>query len=280
MGSPTVYVYWEADGPLSVLTLATALSDLNETVGAKSTVAEALDGSPYTTYDRPTLRVRIEIERFGSPGANAVERALMALQNHLDRGGLIGFAKDHAKAFCGVIPAGLVGGSTVLRTRGNGFSAWSASGAVAADDEVVIESSTPTWRREISSVASVSGNTVTLSEATRYSHPDTSCIVRHRDFYPVLFRPESERGRPIVTSDRRRNYTLDMELEYAVELAHGLFRDATWTTGYEGSYFQPDTDRILSGALPFSDATAPYGSAIGRTLDVIRRPDLSATVRR
>lgn len=280
MGSATIYLYYEADGPLTALTIASAVSTLEEEVGAESSVAQAIDGTPYSTFLRPTLRVRIEVERFGAPGANATERALMAVQNHLDRGGLIGFSRDHAKTFCGVIPSGLGQGSTVLRTRGNGFSSWSAAGAVAADDEVVIESSTPTWRREISSVASVSGNTVTVSEATRYAHVDSSCIVRWRDFYPVLYRPESERGRPIVTHDRRRNYTLDLALDYSVEMAVGAFRDATWTTGEEGQFFQPDIDRVLSGALPFADASAPYGSAVGRTLQQLARPDLSATVRR
>lgn len=279
MGSPTLYLYFEPDGPLKVLTIASALSTLEEEVGAESAVAQARDGTPFTTYTRPTLRVRIEVERFGTPGANSVERALMAVQNHIDRGGLVGFSRDHTKTFCGVIPSGLAQGSTVLRTRGNGYGAWSASGAVAADDEVVVESSSPTWRREISAVASVSGDTVTVSEATRYAHVDTSCIVRWRDFYPVLFRPESERGRPIVTHDRRRNYTLDMTLEYSVEMSVAAFRDATWTSGYEGG-ITIDTDRILSGALPFADESAPYGSTLGRTLEQVSRPDLSATVRR
>lgn len=280
MGSATFYVYFEPDGPLEALACAPALSALEEMVGAVSAVSEAMDGTATTTYTRPTLKLRIEVERFGSVGADATEAALHALQNHLDRGGLVGFSKDHAKAFCGVIPSGLVQGSTVLRTRGNGFSAWSASGAVAANDQIVVESSTPTWRREILSVASVSGSVVTASTGLRYAHVDTSCIVRWRDFYPVLFRPESERGREMVTTDKRRNYTLDVTLEYSVEMSVALFRDATWTSGQEGEWFTPDTTRILSGALPFANSSAPYGSAIGRTLDVLRRPDLSATVRR
>ncbi len=269
MGSPTFYVYFEDDGPLTSYTLAGSISNLEEDVGAVSAVAVSADGTPNTTYMRPTLGVRIELERFGVPGANPVERFLNALQNHLDRGGLVGFSRDSAKTFCGVIPSGMRQGETTLDTRGNGYASWNGSAVTASGDEVVVESAAPGWRREILPVSSHSAGKIITSAGTSFSYLDTPAIVRWRDFYPVLYRPEAERGRPIVTHDRRRNYTLDLLLEYSVEMSVGLFRDATWTSGYEGRVSTGAPDSVIGGALPLADTTYPTGSAKGLTLGIL-----------
>lgn len=267
MATPVFYVYYEDDGPLTKLDLGQALNRLDESPGIEASVSVTSNGHPTTHVHRITFDVTILLERFGTVGSDDVERKMHALQNHLDRGGYVGFSRNSAKTWAALQRAPIGQGDTALSTHGNAFTSWSLLGALASGDEVVIEQAEPGWRREVRAVSSQSGGSVTLSGAAEYNYDDPLSIVRWRDFYPVLWRPAAERGRPILTNDRRRNYTLDLTLTYSVSMAVGLWSDATWTTGYEvgrGDFKGP----LVAGPLPFDGPSISRGTG-GRSLGAV-----------
>lgn len=226
MATPRFYWYPVATGPLQVLDLGETLSDLQEFPLADVDDDYDGSGSPVRVHHADVFRVRIVLERFGSPGVDAVERELQALQSHLNRGGFVGFSRDHAKTWASSAGSYPSQGDRTLYTASNGFAAWSASGAPAEDDEIVVESEHPDSRREL-----VLCDALTLSPPINlpiqspgvvfdYAAP---VLVRWRDFYPVLWLPKNSLSRPIVTHDHRRNWTLDLTLEYCPSAVLDLF---------------------------------------------------------
>lgn len=226
MATPRFYWYPVATGPLQVLDLGETLSDLQEFPLAD--IDDEYDGSggPVRVHHADVFRLRIVLERFGDPGVDARERDLQALQSHLNRGGFVGFSRDHAKTWASSVGSYPSQGDRTLYTASNGFAAWSASGTPAEDDEIVVESEHPDSRREL-----VLCDALTLSPPINlpiqspgvvfdYAAPT---LVRWRDFYPVLWLPKNSLSKPVVTHDRRRNWTLDLTLEYCPSVVLDLF---------------------------------------------------------
>lgn len=230
MGQPRFYYYPDETGSLEIIDLGEGLSDLQETPGAIATDTYAADGKAYRSFQRDTFEVRIVLERFGTPGVSSLERKLLTLQSHLQRGGWVGFSRDHAKAWASMRSGAASRGDTIFYTPGSGFTSWSSSGTLAAGDEVVIESAPPDSRRELSTVSSLSsGGDVTLGAGLIYSY-DGHPLIRWRDFYPTL-RLAAGNLRPIVTHDHRRNWTLDATFEYNVADHAALWTD--YSTPYD-----------------------------------------------
>lgn len=230
MAAPRFYYYPDETGSLESVDLGEGLSNLQETASAIVTDTYAADGKAYRSFQRDTFEVRIELERFGTPGTNSLERKLQNLQSHLQRGGWVGFSRDHAKTWASIRSGAASRGDTIFYTGGSGFSAWSASGTLAAGDEVVIETAPPDSRREISTVSSLgSTGDVSLGTALVFSY-DGHPIIRYRDFYPCL-RLAAGNLRPLVTHDHRRNWTLDATFEYSVADHMALWAD--YSTPYD-----------------------------------------------
>lgn len=230
MGQPRFYYYPDETGSLEVIDLGEGLSDLQETSAAIATDTYAADGKAYRSFQRDTFEVRIVLERFGTPGVSSLERKLQNLQSHLQRGGWVGFSRDHAKAWASIRSGAASRGDTIFYTGGSGFLSWSSSATLAAGDEVVIESAPPDSRREISTVSALSsGGDVSLGTALVYTY-DGHPIIRWRDFYPTL-RLAAGNLRPIVTHDHRRNWTLDATFEYSVADHAALWTD--YSTPYD-----------------------------------------------
>lgn len=271
MGTPSFYWYPDEDGSLQRLDLGEALSDIEETNGADVADSYAADRTPFRAWYASTFRVRVVLERFGtSPGANATERALLTLQSHLQRGGAVGFSRDHAKTW-GAIRSGVAArGDATFYTPGNGFTGWSSSATLASGDELVIEDLS--GRRELNTVSSLSASgDITLGSTLMFSyegHP----LVRWRDFYPFLTLPADQLGRDMVAHDHRRNWTLDVTLEYSAAAAIGLWGDSYMDPyGGVGGLSLRDTtgvgglglDEIAGGRVFRAGGLAPRGS-LGR----------------
>ncbi len=273
MGSPAIYWYPDAAGYLHTIDFGEGLSDLQETPTAIAEDAYGGDGTPYRHHQMAGLRVRIVLERFGTPGAVSLEREFSSLQAHLDRGGLIGFSADHARTWAGMTVTPPNQGAQLVTTGGNGFSAWSSSGSPVAGDEMVIEQGSPDWLREVVTCDTLAASPPTMIptvDKIRYSYGGP-VICRFRDFYPLLFRPKDQLGRAIVSHDHRRNYTLDLTLEYLLGATLDL-----WTGGdpeLEGG----NPFAMMRGAStppagpPLRGATSTYGSGGSSLQELLRQ---------
>lgn len=221
MGNPAFYYYPDRYSSLERLDLGEGLSDIEEIPGVLVEDAVAMDGTPYRSVLGPAHRVTLTLSRFGSPGANALERDLQALLSYLRRGGVCGFSRDVAKTFAAHASGAWARGATSLPTYGNQFAAWRSDGAVAADDEVAVETAPPTSLYEVRLCDAMVGNQVHFDAATTdtlvYSHGDgkaRSCWVRYRDFWPCLFLAANDVNKVLLSHDARRNYTLELPLVY------------------------------------------------------------------
>ena len=263
MGTPAFYWYPDAAGSLETTSLGELLSDLQET--PLSTVEDAYGGNgfPYRSFLGGSFRIRILLERFGTPATSTLERELRSMEAHLHRGGMVGFTADTAKTWCGFQSGTWSRGDASVATGGNAFRAWSSGGTLAANDEVVMESENPEANREFQLVSAISATgTVTFSGDTllySYGASAESSLARWRDFYPVLWLPRDQVGKPIVHHDHRRNWTLDVTLEYCIGAVLALYEADN--VGMDARWFSPAT-----GGLDLATASRPLGGSAGRSM--------------
>lgn len=257
MATPRIYYYPDPTGTLETIDLLTPLSELIVTPIVRA--EEAFDGNGRASENLASIRyrVRVIIDRFQTSGigSDALERNLLTLQRHLLAGGYIGFSRDHARTWGALVSTGgtdLARGATTVPIAGSGFSGWSASGIVSSGDEIEIERGSPYWTGETTTVSALSSTLLTPSEALRYAYPlDTGAniLARWRDFWPALRLPVGERTKPIVSSDKRLNWTLDMALEYSIADALAL-----WPAG-----------TTWGGVTGLRDSTTPDGAGVATT---------------
>jgi hypothetical protein len=215
MGDPRFYYYPEGGG-LETVDLAEGLSNIEIVMAIRREDAIGLSGAMSTAILGPSWTVRVVLENFGTPGAVALERKLETLINHLRRGGLCGFARDHAKAFCAARAGASARGWAYINTGGNAFSAWSAAAVIASGDEVAIEQAPPGCLAEVRLSSGMTGTRIDLSETTVYEMDPAkgTAWVRHRDFFPVCYLSAEDARTNPLTHDHRRNYTLDLRLSF------------------------------------------------------------------
>lgn len=250
MGSPTFYWYPDAAGSLQRTTLSGPLSDLHESITRERAVSRAGDGSAYTVAWSSRTTVRIVRER-GVSAANV--REIRAMEDHLLRGGRVGFSRDHAKTWAGYCAGPTVRGASYYPTMGNAFAAWASAGTLASGDEVVAESAQPEAIHEISVASSINSSGDVLTSGTILYTRTAPTMVRWRDFYPALRMADDQVGRPILTTEHRIAWTLDVTLEVCPEIL-----DA----GFGGVYGHA---LAASASLGLGDTTDPAGGTL--TLD-------------
>lgn len=218
MGNPTFYYYPDPDAGVVTVDLGEGLSDLIETPITDARDARGMDWIASRVVLGGGLAIRIGLERFGGPATSSLERQLRTLESHLQRGGLCGFSRDSAKAWASVADVQQTsGGSTWTGLTGSLFKSFSSAAALASGDEIVIETAAPEHQREYNTAGAavaVGDTTVTLGTALRYTFGPGS-ILRWRDFWPVLRLPADGLSRTFIGNDHRRNFTLDITLEYA-----------------------------------------------------------------
>jgi hypothetical protein len=209
MGATKIWWYPDPAGSIEAITLASTprLTEFEEIPDPEWDGASDLAGGESRAFLRGRQRFRLTFERFADA---SIERALRTLQVHLESGGGIGFALDASKAWCGFARNTPSRGRTAINTNGNVFE-YKSGAALAAADEIVIQAPNPNAQREVTTVSSVSGNDITLTDTLRYTYT-TSPLIRYRYFIPWGKMPDSEKGRSIVTWDRRLWYTMDLTL--------------------------------------------------------------------
>tara|TARA_R110000868_G_scaffold122400_1_gene324238 strand:- start:1952 stop:2845 length:894 start_codon:yes stop_codon:yes gene_type:complete len=292
MGTPTLYYYPTGGRTLETVDLSEELTNLTAVPAIRREDAIALDGSMSTVVLGPLWEVRIMLERFGSPGANSIERKLQALANHLRRGGLCGVALDSGKAWCGRQSGATGRGYTYVATGGNAFAPWSAAAALVSGDEVAVEGAPPDFSHEVHGVSSMTGTRqVNLTESIIFDR--VGGWTRHRDFWPVCYMSAEEAAKDPITHDHRRNYTLDLRLVFSPAMLATLLGSigtgapsGSWsvsahsgapsTSSYAKSPAFGDGSMLgaPSGAAGLGLVTTPTYSSNGRSLEELtgRKP--------
>ena len=219
--TPVFYWYPVSGGTLEKTDFGEALADVQETPNGRGVDAYTGALVGYRSFMGATKRVRIVLERFGSPGTAALEQKFQTLESHLQKGGLVSFSRNDSKTWASKASGTPVRGDTILYcAAGNYFTAFSAAGNLAQYDEAVLESAHPESQREVFPVG-VGGGTPRTQVSTPgvvYTYTGYP-IVRWRDFYPYCWLPADQLGRSFLTHDHRRNFTLDITLEYSPGMA-------------------------------------------------------------
>lgn len=195
--------------------LGEVISDLQITPYRISHDAVSIGGRLSRVNRRVGMRVRIINERFTD---TELAEKLYTMGDHIERGGAVSFTVDTAKTYAAFINAELdpfYGAPARGSYRMNAplFDEYSTA-APSAGDVLFVESFGADAKREevrVHSFDSVS-RILQLSTPLRYNHIGT-VLVRHRDFFPVLFRSARNNEQPMLTHDHRISYTWDLTLE-------------------------------------------------------------------
>jgi len=187
------------------------ISDIQTTLMRKVSDSVSLTGRTTRTSWSPGLKVRIILERFTD---DALARDLYSFQTHAERGLHFGFASDSAKVVAhNHLSSPPLRGENSLAMGGNIFAPWESAATLTAGDIVHVASPAPSHQKEELEIATYASTTstgsATFTDTFRYDHGSPS-ILRHRDFFPMLFLPESEINKPILSHDHRISWTFDM----------------------------------------------------------------------
>lgn len=218
MGTPHFWYYPAATrGALSVIDIGRPVSALEEKHDVERVDARALSGRISSTVQSEATGIILEIadlppETASSTAADLI-RNLRNLELHLQRGGVVSFALDEAKAWASYAPAPVLGART-LQTRGNvwGYSGQNDTAFVEDGDELAV--SVPGRAPEYALVES-GGDPLTLASALTTDHRALGggdpVLVRWRDYYPSLRLPPGA-SPDLLTCDRRIRWRFSCEL--------------------------------------------------------------------
>lgn len=225
MGSPVLWWYPDRTGPLQELDLVDISMIERESERFRTDEVGITGGISVTDYGmRHTFRLARERFAGGTQEGEDLVAASRGFENHIQRGGFFGFARDKDKAWGGFLDASYNQGGAVLATRGNVFE-YNPLASLSAGDYVVIQSANPRGELVQARIASQTGNTITLASGLRkaFLGPSHPVVIHERDFFPMLRAPAG--ARPILSDDRRLNYTLDIE---CIEDVEGMFAFANF----------------------------------------------------
>ena len=260
MGLPTIWWYPDSTGTIQQDTLAESLSQAHDLpYWDRADDAVALSGSCTRQPIRAGLRVHITCENFSDEG---MVSNLFNVLDHLRRGRHIGFATDADKAWCSYTTKLPKRGDTTLTTGGNAW--WTAgSGSIADDEYLIMETGNPGATRQRLKKSTPAGSTATSlgidAPGVIVSPGAGPCWVRSELFWPLLYLPSDQLGRPLLTSNWRKLWTLDMELELDLAM---MARLENFNAGF-----------MNLSAVPYSGTKGTLEENIGRMDALANSPD-------
>jgi hypothetical protein len=157
-----------------------------------------------------------------------------------------------------------VRGNTSLLGGGNIFRRWESGATLAVGDIIHIESPAPRSNREESKISAFSKTTTTttstIADPLRYDHAYPA-VMRHRDFYPVLYVPEADVARPMLTHDHRISWSWECNAVLFQSWAAALAEQAE---DFGGSTADSDEATDLDALMRSGTTTdvSPDGSGI------------------
>lgn len=284
MGNPTLYYYPQTSlsagtvGLLEKVDFGEAISDIQIQQVSNASDTVSLSGRASRTTWQSGLSVRLVLERFTD---DALARDLYSFESHARRGKHFGFARDSAKAVA-VVPAGAPWdrGTTNISGSLNIFRKWESAAVLAPGDTVHIQSPAPKSNREEATVqtwfAPTTTSSLVLSGGLRYDMPYPA-VLRHRDFFPVLFVPESELGRPMLTHDHRISWTFECQAVlypgWSATLAEQAAQFGNDTAAAESGGTLDDLIRVVSSGTP-SDGKGSTIVPVGHPDDPVTSYDV------
>lgn len=248
MGNAKLWYHPKSGGLVAEVDVGGPLSSLDDWAAPVPIGDETADGREFSiTTITPTL-VQLTIEKFDDA---VLYRRLKVLEGWLQRGGTCALADDAAKAVAGYLVTSPARGDTALTLGAQPWSTYNPSAALAADDEIVLETGQPVVRRELTKLSAVSGSSLTISPGAILDYVDEPWVLaRYRGFFPSLRLPRGSRSRQLLTTERRVVHTFSATLE-VVPYAYGVFAGIGSETIIGSSYTDGDRtpDEILIGSL-------------------------------
>ncbi len=225
MGNAKFFYYPQPDGRhLVEIDMGEALGELQSEFMHDAVDAVTQAGAIFRSVGRGGEMIRIQRDRMQLGEDLAIQ--FDALQNHLDRGYSCMFTADADKAWAASFADPPQAGLFSYRVKDAVFSTITGTSVLpVADDYVVIESDNPPYIRETQEIDSISvtaqnGGTVTLKNRLNFDYTDRPVFMRWYRFWPVLKRPQSDVGTPIITNEGGRLFSLSLNLQVDYE---GLF---------------------------------------------------------
>lgn len=248
MGNAKLWWYPHPGGTVAEIDLGEELTTLDDSTIPVQTGAQTVELRDYTIQTATITRVSFSLEKFGD---EAIYRQLKALESHLQRGGACALASDSAKAFAAYLTVMPARGGTFLNAGDTPWDGYNVAAAVAAGDEICLETAQPLARRELAVLTQVIGSGHTISPGCILDYTDEPFVLlRHRGFYPALRLPQADRGRKLLQTQHWVVHSFIAELE-VVPVAYGVF------AGLEGESVVGPTgsgrtmDEILDGGVDF-----------------------------
>jgi hypothetical protein len=191
----------------------------------------------------------VTIQRDRMVGSEDLAIQFVALQNHLDRGGVVGFCADSDKAFAYPLSTRPNSGDQTVGCSPNPFTDRAGSITPTAGDYIVLETESPASLREqckitVNGTTPTAGGTITVKDPIAFNYRRRT-FLRHYRFWPLcLRRPASDVGRNIVTNERGFLFSLDIRLQVDLSALFAFHRS------FDGIHRNPDT-------LPTATNTTP-----------------------
>lgn len=215
MGNSKFYYYPQPDGRrLVTLDLGEVIAELFSDFEHDVVDANMRTGG----INRSTGLTReiVTIQRDRMIGGESTAYQFAALQNHLDRGGVISFAADSAKAFAYPLIRKPESYDSAIGFGPNPFSDMAGAIIPATNDYIVLETESPSSIREQTQLTSVAATSAAGGTAGTqpivFTYP-TRVFMRHYRFWPLcLRRPASDVGQNIVTNEGGRLFSLNLRL--------------------------------------------------------------------
>lgn len=226
--SARLYWYPEPDGLLVAIDLGRSWSELAEADSSDLSTARSADGQRVITTYGHMRTVRALCEYL--TGYDTI-RELSILGVHLQRNGVVALAEDDGATWGGFAREAPQRGATAIRVSRLLWSAWSTID-LGAGDVVVVQGASGRW--EEAEVSSVSAERVVIaSPGLRFDYQDEPWVlVRDRRFWPFLRMQDGALQTPILRSDHRITWALELQLE---EPPSRLARAAESEESYRGT---------------------------------------------
>lgn len=217
MGNAAFFYYPRSLGPLKKVNLGRRFSQILEWEVRRETVSTAISGSRTKVIWTSLSMVRVSAEYLTD--YSGVVRPLEALVNYLKSGGVIALTEDTDAVYGAYAQFPPGPGTTAVDLHTNLFSSWGTTSSLVAGDPFVLQGPSPEYLREkVPMLSTGSGGALTLSSAPVYDYVNEAWVfVRDARFWPYLRLPEGGTNQPILTTDRRINWKLDLQLEEAID---------------------------------------------------------------
>lgn len=262
--------YYPAEGGfLEEIDFGETLSDWQETPRHLVQTSNTDDNEPNVVRTGMVMEFTVVNERISDEDLIA---KLQTFETHAQKGKPFSIAAYADKSWAGYSSlVSIEPGTTTLDHGGNLFTAYDGVATLAANDWMYINSMSPEANFEKIKITSAGTKTYLCNSGTKLRHKMGPVLMHSKWFYPFVYLAPSQYGRPIITSDHHRTWTLQMTCWTSPAAARALWiADGGLGLNYAESdsevfHEQGTLQELLDGTFgsnPFSTGETFSGSAI------------------